>query len=104
MWSEAASYLIKAQARRLWGFSDLKAFIGQPMALYLVFYRDTWHGKTKSKRNLYVRPDLSNFIKVAEDAIMGALGLDDSAIVELTCSKVEREGEDSVGICLEFIE
>lgn len=103
-WAEVTMYSVKAVAMRLWGFSDLKAYRGHPVALDLCFYRKQWRAKAKARSHLYVRPDLSNFIKAAEDAVMDALGLDDSAVIELTCSKVERDGPDSLGICLEFLE
>lgn len=102
-WGARAEITIRLGARLLWSTYNLASLIGHPISLELLFYRDTWHGKTKNKRDLYVRPDLSNFIKATEDAVMSALFLDDCAIINLQCKKVERAGGDAVGIRLQFL-
>lgn len=78
-------------ARVRFGRSDLSEFKGHPVSLTLEFHRPKWTGKSGIKKGLYVRPDISNFVKIAEDAIFRALSLDDSAVVDLTLRKVESE-------------
>lgn len=81
--------------------TNLTKLKGKPLKLELAFYRPSWRAKNGS--GLYVRPDLSNFIKILEDSIMGAFGLDDSAVVELIAKKVEKEGEECTFVRLSFL-
>lgn len=73
--------------------------------LSLVFYSPELHnkswvpgGRTKSNaRSLpYQRMDTSNYVKIVEDAIAAATGIDDS--LHRTCSHTREVGEQGIGI------
>lgn len=76
---------------------------GYPIKLEIHICRPSWRAKAKSKNHLYVRPDLTNFFKAAEDSLFRALGLDDSAVVEFIGKKVEEPGHDKTRLHLEFL-
>lgn len=103
IWDSMAQITIRKEAKRLYGLFNLSVLSGYPIRLDLDFYRDTWHCKTKNKKHLIVRPDVSNLIKVAEDAITRALGLEDSAVVELVVRKVEMRGPIRTVFRLSFL-
>ncbi len=90
-WEMRAIHEIKAAANRLWGSSDMSAYAGYPLRVEMIVLRETWHGKTRAKRGLYVRPDLTNFIKAAEDALCRALGLDDCAVIQFVATKATHK-------------
>ncbi len=91
-WESLAFMKAKMALSRQHGLKDLAAYKGKAIKLEMDFFRSSWKGKTKATRELYVRPDVSNFIKLCEDSIMKALGLDDSAVIELIARKVEHPG------------
>lgn len=101
-WGNLAEGRVRLEALKVFGKVDLSYLKGHGIILHLQYTRETWHGKTKSKKHLYVRPDLSNFIKVTEDAVCKALGLDDCAVKYLLCEKVEAPGPDQTIIQLRF--
>lgn len=102
-WQELAKIRIRQMARSLWGTYELSAMRGLPIEVTLWVCRESWTGKAKLKRGLYVRPDITNFIKGAEDALCGALGLDDAAVVEFRAVKQVRTGENLTIMELRFI-
>lgn len=78
-----------AWARRNYGTSDLRCFKGRPLELHLSFGRPSWKAKAKKGcEGHIIRPDVSNLVKCAEDGLMRALGLDDSAVMELSAKKI----------------
>jgi Holliday junction resolvase RusA-like endonuclease len=60
-------------------------------------------GWPKQAQNRYKRVDLSNRIKLVEDAVMRALGCDDAQVFELHLRKVPSE-EDTIDITVEIME
>lgn len=103
-WDALAQMRIKQKARSTYGRWDLSELKGLPLRLDIDFYRPTWRGKTKRTRHLCVRPDASNLIKVAEDALTRALGIEDSAVVELVVRKVQMPGPERTVMRLMFLE
>lgn len=102
-WEGVAHYLISQASQEAYGKQDLSIMRGEPIRLILSFIRPSWRAKSGLNKGRLVRPDVSNFIKVTEDAVCGALGLDDSAVVELTVLKLERSGDIRTEIVLEFV-
>lgn len=103
LWDVRVQSLVQKAAHTRFGTHDLSSLSGYPIKLEINVLRATWHGKTKSKRHLYVRPDLTNFFKAAEDSLFKALRLEDSAVVEFIGRKVEAEGCDRTVMSLEFL-
>lgn len=68
------------------GFTKDDAF---HLRIYLVFDIFT---KTKGAKNRYKKWDVSNRVKVLEDAICESIGIDDSQIVHLEIEKKCRTG------------
>lgn len=101
-WEQLAEIKIKTAARMLYGTHDLSKYRGFPVCLEIIVYRDSWRAKAGPRKGLYVRPDLSNFIKILEDALFKSLNLDDSAVVELTAVKQEMPGHPKTIIVFEF--
>lgn len=93
LWEDRAEFAASKAAIKAYGTTNLASLKGRPLSLEISICRPSWTGKTKEKKGLYVRPDISNFIKSCEDAVMRALGLDDSAVVEITALKVVNELE-----------
>ena len=86
-WETTAAYHVRIAAQRLWGLYDLSEYKGYPLHVEMIVMRPTWLGKTKAKRGLYVRPDVTNFIKSAEDVLCRTLNLDDSAVIRFVATK-----------------
>lgn len=103
-WEEHAIRAVRGAALDAYRTFDLEALTGRPLKLEIFVQRPTWHGKTKAKKHLYVRPDLSNYIKASEDALFRALLLDDSAVIELIAKKVEGPGIERTLLRLTFLE
>lgn len=80
------------------GVFDSLVVPDEPLELEIkLFFSHTqnkgWPSKAKSR---YKRVDVSNRVKLLEDALFKALGVDDSAIFSLTISKQDRpEGSTS---------
>ena len=55
-----------------------------------------WPNKAKSR---YKRVDVSNRVKLLEDATFDALGVDDSAVFSLTVSKQDRPEDSTSDFC-----
>lgn len=91
IWATNSIWPIGMACQSAYGTRSLSDLKGRPLWLQLRFSRPSWRAKSGS--GLYVRPDVSNFIKCAEDAFISALGLDDSAVVELVASKIEGRAE-----------
>lgn len=85
------------------GLGDLGAYKGRPIRLEISVTKPSWRGKTKATKDKYVRPDLSNFIKLCEDSVFKALALDDSAVVELIARKLEVDGPLRTFVRIVFI-
>lgn len=88
-WDAIAQVKTRVALLNTYGTQSLKKYVGWPIELEIDLSRPTWRGKTKAKAHLYVRPDASNFIKSAEDAVMAASELDDCAVVKLIVRKCE---------------
>lgn len=101
VWQDCLSRKINKLAELVWGISDVSRYLGRPLRLEIEYCRPSWRGKSGPKKGLYVRPDISNFIKGTEDAVMRGLGLDDSAVVQLIVMKIEST--ESTRIRLSFI-
>jgi Holliday junction resolvase RusA-like endonuclease len=76
-----------------------------PLRMSYVFYMTglLTKGWPKQAKNRYKRVDLSNRIKLVEDAVMRALGCDDSQVFELHLQKVPSE-EEAIVILVEVME
>lgn len=98
-WERVAYELVKKKQRDIWSAVALDIYKGLPIKLTIDVCRPSWRGKSKAKREHYVRPDLDNFIKLTIDAVFKALGLDDSAVVDLTARKVESQ---FIGVIVEL--
>lgn len=103
-WQTMAEMLTQNAAMELYGTFKLEQLVGKPIKLELFYYRETWRGKAKPKRGLYVRPDLDGFLKISIDSVFNALGLDDCAVIELVAHKVEQIGPNKLVIKLKFID
>lgn len=91
-WESLAVVFTRRAAMRLYKTTDLSELRGLPIEFHLNICRKQWTGTTKKTCGLYVRPDLSNFIKSAEDSVINqALGLDDAAVVKLIVCKESCE-------------
>lgn len=101
-WEGFSLLFVRRAAIEAYGTFRLDLLKGRPISLEIVFYRPSWRAASGS--GLYVRPDVSNFIKAAEDGIMTALGLDDSAVVNLTVSKAEDKGAVRMFARIRFLE
>jgi len=100
-WEKKCYSYTNATVREYLGTADLSPLKGLPLLLDITFYKPTWTAKNGS--GLYVRPDLSNFIKAAEDGFLSALGLDDCAVVDLHCRKflsIDDKEDTRIGIRL----
>lgn len=102
-WDAKCRAITTGKALELYGTTDLSGLKGLPLSLELAFVRAQWTGKARSMRGLLVRPDVSNFIKTVEDSVLNALGLDDSAVVELHARKVTEPGPDRTRVRLSFL-
>lgn len=102
-WEIKATGLIKKAAIKLWGSADLSGRRGAPVELVMHFCKPSWRGKTKKTCERYVRPDVSNFIKITEDAVFKTLGLDDCAVTHLSAVKCEIPGEVRTIVRMEFL-
>lgn len=91
-WETMAQLTIKREAHKQLQGWDLSPMRGKPIELSFTFYRPSWRAKTGKNKGGYVRPDISNFIKILEDCVCGVLCLDDSAVVALNCFKKEDMG------------
>jgi Holliday junction resolvase RusA-like endonuclease len=103
-WETIAKIKVRSAAKLFYGMHDLSWAKGMGFELHLTFVRETWRGKSKAKHGLYVRPDVSNFIKLCEDSICSALCLDDSAVVKLSAAKKEEPGEAKTRAKIIFLE
>lgn len=103
-WSEVAKACTRMAAMKLYKQVDLSEWIGWPIEIQIDVCRPSWRGKSKATRNKFVRPDLGNFLKLAEDSVMEALCLDDSAVVELRMRKCETESAVRTDVRLRFVE
>ncbi len=65
-----------------------------PLEVFMTFYRSK--PKSASKRDVFpvTRPDLSNYVKLVEDALNGLIWVDDSQIVISTLRKMYAEGSE----------
>ncbi len=65
-----------------------------PLEVFMTFYRTK--PKSAGKKDCWpvTRPDLSNYVKLVEDALNGLLWVDDSQIVISTLRKMYVSGED----------
>jgi Holliday junction resolvase RusA-like endonuclease len=102
-WERMAINEVKRAALRVYGTSKLAILKGAPVRLEIDFCRDTWRKKKKSENHLVVRPDVSNLVKLAEDALFRGLDLDDSAVVILLVKKVEMPGPIKTQMRLQFL-
>ena len=102
-WESIATMETKRAALRAYGTSKLGILKGAPVRLEIDFCRDTWRKKKKSESHLIVRPDVSNLVKLAEDALFRGLDLDDSAVVILQVQKVEVKGPVKTQLRLSFL-
>lgn len=100
-WEHEAQWLASQTALKAYGSFKLEEFRGLPIKLEMSFIRPSWRSKRKPKH--YVRPDVSNFIKVTEDSVCKALGLEDSAVVEVTALKIERSGPVRTEVRFNFV-
>lgn len=89
-WQNWASFIIKTAARESWGTCDLGVFKGLPIKLTISFIKPSWRVKSGPRKGKLVKPDVSNLVKIVEDALCSSLGLDDAAVVEMTALKIER--------------
>lgn len=103
-WERVTMALTRSAAVEAYGSCDWSGLKGKPIKLELLFCRPTWKTKSGANKGKYSRPDCSNYIKSVEDAVFKALGLDDGAVIDLTASKVEREGEARTIVKLSFID
>lgn len=62
-------------------------FFDGPVALELAFYLPKPKSAPKSRTHCTTRPDLSKCIRSTEDALIGVLFTDDSAVVDVKASK-----------------
>ncbi len=62
----------------------MKLSLSEKLSLEIEFHSPKW----LTKKGLIARVDVSNLIKIAEDALMEALGLDDKNVFELRVLKV----------------
>lgn len=90
-------------AREAVGTPHFEIMRGWPIRLTISFIRPSWRAKSGPNKGRLVRPDISNLIKVTEDAVCRALFLDDSAVADLTVAKVERDGPVRTEILFEFM-
>lgn len=90
-WDRLAQREVCKAADETYGTHDLSAFKGKPMSLSIYCCRPSWRVKAGKNKGNVVRPDISNLIKVAEDAVTRALGLEDSAVVMLSVQKEEAK-------------
>lgn len=99
-WQQNAIWVISKAAIEVYGTTNLITMKGLPIRLELSFIRPSWRSKLK----LYVRPDISNLVKITEDTVCEALGrLDDSSVIDLSVHKIERDGPVRTEIRFEFI-
>lgn len=82
-WEKAVILLFKQQLKDT-GYK-VEEWKDKPLRLEIELYRETWHCKGYKKK--FLRVDASNHIKIAEDCLMKALGLDDSQVVDLSIIK-----------------
>jgi Holliday junction resolvase RusA-like endonuclease len=87
-WDAMSIPMIRRAAYGVCGTTFFKDRERMPLRLEILVYRPSWYCKTKTKRNKFIKRDASNFIKAAEDSLMKALGLDDSAVFEILVRKV----------------
>jgi Holliday junction resolvase RusA-like endonuclease len=64
-----------------------------PLDVYVDFFRQRPKSLSKKKRWPVSRPDLSNYLKLIEDALNGLLWEDDSQIVSCVLCKVYAEAD-----------
>ena len=94
----------KVELLKQWAFAP-KFDPDKPHRLTLVFYLEALYNKSwpKQAQRRYKRKDASNLIKVLEDVIAQAIGIDDSSTIELRVRKNEDPESPRVEICLEEI-
>lgn len=101
LYQTQVAHIARQAAMITYGTHDLSSLRGRPLRFGMLVLRPSWRAKSGSK--LYVRPDLSNFIKACEDSVISALGLDDSAVVELIATKIEHDGVVRTVVRLSFL-
>lgn len=87
-WESTCWVLARSAAIKAYGTCDLSQLAHKPLRLVLSFYRPSWKGKLKASER-YIRKDIDNMTKLFIDAICKPLGLEDAAIIELKCIKVD---------------
>ena len=99
-WHNMQAYqaAIRATARTLWGSRPL---LDGPVQLSFIFARKipvTAGKRPRTRRNwvekhVLIRPDLTNYIKAAEDGLTNIILKDDSQVIICNATKVYTEGE-----------
>ena len=91
---------------------DARWFSKEPLAMYITAFYQMPKSMTKADRKLVgcgkmfptKKPDADNIAKVICDALNGVAYGDDTQIVKLVVSKLYKEGEPLVQVCLEEYE
>ncbi len=103
-WETLSAIHIRTAAKLLYGVHDLGHWTHRPLELEISLYRSTWKGKGKDTSKRYIRKDLTNVIKIAEDCLCKALGLEDAAVISMKASKlVDAYREDYTVLTLRFL-
>lgn len=74
--------------------------MGKPLKMDIVFYRPSWRAKNGNIK----RWDVDSHLKALIDSSLTCLGLDDSAILDLTAKKLESPEAERTFVRLTFLE
>lgn len=102
-WERIAITYARKAAQDAFQITNLSFLKGWPLKLEIEVCRPSWTGKTRAALGKWIRPDVSNFVKAIEDAMMKAYSLDDAAVVELHVRKRVMPTCERVHVRLEFL-